>query len=73
MGGYTQLSENEVNTIVVICLQISNFEWVDTPEIVTSSILPALWFAYKLVTLNGWIHLVAKMNFRNPRCDLLTN
>ena len=32
MGGYTLVHLNQVEQTVVICLQISNFEWVDTPR-----------------------------------------
>ena len=31
MGGYTEREELYELAEVVICLQISNFEWVDTP------------------------------------------
>ena len=32
MGGYTGKNISEYVSVVVICLQISNFEWVDTPK-----------------------------------------
>ena len=32
MGGYTMAMNPEYIDNVVICLQISNFEWVDTPQ-----------------------------------------
>ena len=31
MGGYTDKQHYPERSPVVICLQISNFEWVDTP------------------------------------------
>ena len=31
MGGYTEYGISIILVMVVICLQISNFEWVDTP------------------------------------------
>ena len=99
MGGYTSVVESCIGNCVVICLQISNFEWVDTPA-VQQAVFGAkvviclqisnfewvdtpgkgnlvtdmlLWFAYKLVTLNGWIHLNAMMYPPRIGCDLLTN
>ena len=32
MGGYTHKGFRTYFHLVVICLQISNFEWVDTPN-----------------------------------------
>ena len=32
MGGYTVSGMQISRKMVVICLQISNFEWVDTPK-----------------------------------------
>ena len=34
MGGYTRGCRICLSTFGVICLQISNFEWVDTPTLI---------------------------------------
>ena len=43
---------------VVICLQISIFELLNTTWICAYWMYLLLWFAYKLVSLNYWIQLI---------------
>ena len=46
---------NHLTNAVVICLQISIFELLNTTNAVTAARTLRLWFAYKLVSLNYWI------------------
>ena len=45
---------------VVICLQISIFELLNTTRLTDFQATDPLWFAYKLVSLNYWIQQQAK-------------
>ena len=59
--------------IVVICLQISIFELLNTTSQRKANQMNLLWFAYKLVSLNYWIqHLHVGIPLL-VGCDLLTN
>ena len=58
---------------VVICLQISIFELLNTTRAAKTKIVNSLWFAYKLVSLNYWIQLPFKVSDSKEGCDLLTN
>ena len=54
-------SKDPVNTIVVICFQISIFEPLNTALLSISLKLKTLWFAFKLVSLNHWIQLLMEI------------
>ena len=58
---------------VVICLQISIFELLNTTSYNWLRIQLTLWFAYKLVSLNYWIQLQIIDVDAVDSCDLLTN
>ena len=60
-------------TAVVICLQISIFELLNTTAHQYAVLISALWFAYKLVSLNYWIQHAADWTGAVLGCDLLTN
>ena len=51
------MSKNEENQWVVICFQISIFEPLETTAETKGSTTDALWFAFKLVSLNHWKQL----------------
>ena len=58
---------------VVICFQISIFEPLNTAAAAELKAQKALWFAFKLVSLNHWIQHVRGPYSDTPCCDLLSN
>ena len=58
---------------VVICFQISIFEPLKTTLNVRVHCQRALWFAFKLVSLNHWKQLSDGKAGGASRCDLLSN
>ena len=55
LNHWKQLDDNRlINLHVVICFQISIFEPLETTELSCLCALCALWFAFKLVSLNHW-------------------
>ena len=68
-----QAKRNRKNRNVVICLQISIFELLNTTFLFYGLAEIMLWFAYKLVSLNYWIQHVSEYPKAPISCDLLTN
>ena len=64
---------SRINDGVVICLQISIFELLKTTRARQRSCRTALWFAYKLVSLNYWKQQLVAHGEILRSCDLLTN
>ena len=58
---------------VVICFQISIFEPLETTWNLQHRASYALWFAFKLVSLNHWKQLCERSILTVIRCDLLSN
>ena len=59
--------------IVVICFQISIFEPLETTIASDNLVQEALWFAFKLVSLNHWKQLSQIFKADQACCDLLSN
>ena len=58
---------------VVICFQISIFEPLNTAPASDRRWRCALWFAFKLVSLNHWIQPASLSSVPSFCCDLLSN
>ena len=58
---------------VVICFQISIFEPLETTFAKKPLQQGALWFAFKLVSLNHWKQQNARKKLNELGCDLLSN
>ena len=68
-----RLFKKNNNGLVVICFQISIFEPLETTSDIKLPMMKALWFAFKLVSLNHWKQLRAKQYETSGGCDLLSN
>ena len=74
LNHWKQLLNNlPVRISVVICFQISIFEPLETTERGEEFPCKALWFAFKLVSLNHWKQPYHILLSDDSSCDLLSN
>ena len=73
---HIEYSDNGILIIpvfVVICFQTYIFVILNTACLSLINWKPALWFAFKLISLSYWIQLIIKYCNIMTRCDLLSN